>query len=56
MIELEKYYQVLMAIICALFILHFYYKYVDKDRVFGKYLISFGLGILFSLLLALSLL
>lgn len=52
---LEKYYQVLTALLFAQVVLYFYYKYVNKDKQFGKNLLAFGLGLLVSLLLALAL-
>lgn len=52
---LEKYYQVLTALLFAQVVLYFYYKYVNEDKQFGKYLLAFGLGILVSLLFALAL-
>lgn len=46
------------AILSALVVLYFYYKYADKDKdkEIEKYLISFGLGMLVSLLFAPTLL
>ncbi|MEK4153434.1 hypothetical protein [Carnobacterium sp. FSL E2-0243] len=34
---LEKYYQVLTALLFAQVVLYCYYKYVNEDKQFGKY-------------------
>ncbi|CAD5903039.1 hypothetical protein [Carnobacterium maltaromaticum] len=56
MSESEKYFKVLVAFVGAAVVLYFYFKYVEKDKEYEKYMIVWGISSLASLLFALTLL